>query len=249
MPMEAGRKTGLTIAFVPPEACCYKHRSLGQCEGYGVRFWKMTVVLAAGLMVGACGSTGGGLFGGSQQTTQPAAQTAPGVGSPVHTALFGQPVPEGQQTLRPEMCPRIEIRDGSNVWRQGGEGAMELRYQATITDLARECRIDGATMTIRVGVEGRVLVGPKGDGGRITLPIRIAVTKGLSTPVWTRLYQVPIEVPAGSPNVAFTQVEDQVSFPLPEPGDLATYIVFVGFDNQAAAPERPRRGRARTAGR
>lgn len=201
----------------------------------------MTAVLAAGLALGGC-NTSGSLFGTGQQ--QPAAsQPASGVGSPVHNALFGQPVAEGQQVLQPGMCPRVEVRDGSNIWRQGGEGPTDLRYQATITDLARECRIDGQTMTIRVGIEGRVLVGPKGDGGRIALPVRIAVTKGLSTPVWTRLYQVPIDIPAGSPNVAFTQVEDQVQFPLPEPGDLATYIVFVGFDQQAAAPERPRRGR------
>ncbi len=239
------------MAFVPPDACCYKRRSRRQSGDHGVRIGKLTAVLAAGLMLGACGSTGGNLFGGGQQqTTQPAAaQPAPGVGSPVHNALFGQPVPEGQQTLHANLCPRVEIRDGSAVWRQGGDGPTELRYQGTITDLARECRIDGQTMTIRVGIEGRVLVGPKGDGGRVSLPIRIAVTKGLSTPVWTRLYQVPIEIPAGSPNVAFTQVEDQVSFPLPEPSDLATYIVFVGFDNQAPQPDRPRRGRARTAQR
>ena len=242
---------GSIMAFVPPDACCYKRRSRRQSEDHGVRIGKVTAVLAASLMLAACGSTGGNLFGGGQQqATQPAAaQPAPGVGSPVHNALFGQPVPEGQQTLHANLCPRVEIRDGSAVWRQGGEGPTELRYQGTITDLARECRIDGQTMTIRVGIEGRVLVGPKGDGGRVNLPIRIAVTKGLSTPVWTRLYQVPIDIPAGSPNVAFTQVEDQVSFPLPEPGDLATYIVFVGFDNQAAQPERPRRGRARSAQR
>jgi len=214
-----------------------------------VRIWKATAVLMTALALGACGSTGGNLFGQPQQAAQPAPQTPPGVGSPVHTALFGQPVPQGQQNLNPDACPRIEVRDGSAVWRQGGEGPTELRYQGTITDLARECRIEGQTMTIRVGIEGRVLVGPKGDAGRVTLPIRVAVTRGLSTPVWTRLYQVPIEIPSGSPSVSFTQVEDQVSFPLPEAAELATYIIFVGFDTQAQQPERQRRGRARTAQR
>jgi hypothetical protein len=212
------------------------------------RFFAIFPVMVAALAVGGC-NTSGSLFGGGQ-TTQPAvAPQQQGVGSTAHTALFGAP----QVESRPadfSHCPRIEIRDGSNVWRQGGEGPLELRYQATIMELARECRVDGQMMTVRVGVEGRVLTGPKGEGGRLTLPIRIAVTQGLSNPVWTRLYQVPIDVPAGSPSVSFTQVEEQVQFQLPpEAGDLARYIIFVGFDNQAAQPERQRRGRARTAQR
>ncbi len=82
----------------------------------------------------------------------------------------------------------------------------------------------------------------------MTLPIRVAVTRGLSTPVWSRLYQVPIQI-RRAPRASPSQVEDQVTFPLPEAAELATYIVFVGFDNQATQPERPRRGRARTAQR
>ena len=99
-----------------------------------MRIWKATAVLMTALALGACGSTGGNLFGQPQQAAQPAPQTPPGVGSPVHNALFGQPVPAGPQTLTADACPRIEVRDGSAVWRQGGEGPTELRYQGTITD-------------------------------------------------------------------------------------------------------------------
>ncbi len=208
-----------------------------------MRIWKATAVLMTALALGACGTTGGGLFG-QQQTAEQAPQTPPGVGSPVHNALFGQPVPQGPQTLNPDACPRIEVRDGSAVWRQGGEGPTELRYQGTITDLARECRIDGQTMTIRVGIEGRVLVGPKGDAGSVTLPIRVAVTRGLSNPVWTRLYQVPIQIPAGAPSVAFTQVEDQVSFPLPPPA-----IWRPTSSSSASTIRRPSRSASDAAGR
>lgn len=206
------------------------------------------VALLSGLSAGlaGCGTSAGNLFGGGQ--TQQAAQPAPGVGSPVHNALFGQPVPAGPQTLQENLCPRIEVRDGSNVWRQGGEGPTELRYQATITDLARECRIDGQTMIVKVGIEGRVLTGPKAEGNaRLTLPIRMAVTRGLSQSIWTRLYNVPIDVPANSPNVAFTQIEDQVSFPLPQPEELQTYVIFVGFDTMAQPQQRGRGRQARHA--
>lgn len=208
------------------------------------RFLTMTGLLVGALALGGC-NTSGSLFGGSGTTAE--GQSASGTGSAAHNALFGQQVAAGTDVLR--YCPRIEVRDGSNVWRQGGEGPMELRYQGTITDVARECRIEGGNMVVRVGVEGRVLTGPKGEGGRMSLPIRIAVTRGLSQPVWTRLYHVPIEVPAGAPSVTFTQVEDGVQFALPEPAELAEYIIFVGFDNQARSPEQPRRGRGARAAR
>lgn len=207
-------------------------------------------VLAASFALAGCGASGG-LFGGGPQTTAPAsASGAPqtqSAASPLGNALFGEPVPPGApaQSLQTGVCPRVEIRDGSNLWRQGGEGPTELRYQATITDLARECRIDGQTMIVKVGVEGRVLVGPAGGAGRIVLPIRIAVTRGLSQAVWTRFYQVPIEIPANAPNVAFTQIEEAVSFPLPSVQDLREHVIFVGFDLQAQQP--PQRGRGRQA--
>jgi hypothetical protein len=197
--------------------------------------------LCAGLA--AC-NTSGGLFGSQSAAQAEAPQPAAGVGSRVHSTLFGQPVAEGNQVLQDSLCPRIEVRDGSNVWRQGGEAPTELRFQATITDLARECRIEGQTMIVKVGIEGRVLSGPKAEGGaRLTLPIRVAVTKGFSQSIWTRLYSVPIEVPVNSPHVAFTQIEDQVVFPLPSPEDLKEYIIFVGFDTMA----QPARGRGRQA--
>ena len=243
-------------ALVPPDWLCYKPRSQKLIRGpYVLRSFGLTgratarialvTSLAAGLA--GCGTSGGNLFGGGQgQSPEAAAQPAPGVGSPVHNTLFGQPVQAGPQTLQENLCPRIEVRDGSNVWRQGGDGPTELRYQATITDLARECRIDGQTMVVKVGVEGRVLSGPKAEGSaRLSLPIRIAVTRGLSQPIWSRLYTVPIDVPAGSPNVSFTQIEDQVAFALPPPEELQNYIIFVGFDTMAQPQQRQRGRQAR----
>lgn len=101
-------------------------------------------------------------------------------------------------------------------------------------------------MIVKVGIEGRVLTGPKAEGNaRLTLPIRLAVTRGLSQSIWTRLYNVPIDVPANSPNVAFTQIEDQVTFPLPQPEELQTYVIFVGFDTMAQPQQRGRGRQAR----
>ena len=212
------------------------------------RLINVTGLIVATLALGGCGSSGS-WFGGQQTAgqTAPTQQNPAGAGAPIPNAIFGQPIPAQQAEIRADLCPRIEVRDGSNIWRTGGEGPTELVYQATITDLARECRIEGQTMIVRAGIEGRLLVGPKGGAGRATLPIRIAVAPGLHGSVWSRLYQVAINVPADSPSVAFTQVEDAIAFPLPEPGALANYIIWVGFDTQAQVRDQPARNRPRRA--
>lgn len=235
--------------FCRPPVAISAARNIGPWGGGVRRLIGVTGLVVAALALGGCGSSGSWMGSGQQQAGQPAApvQNPAGAGAPIPNAIFGQPIPAQEAALRPDLCPRIEVRDGSNIWRTGGEGPTELVYQATITDVARECRIDGQTMTIRAGIEGRLLVGPKGGAGRATLPIRIAVAPGLSGSVWTRLYQVAINVPADSPSVAFTQVEDAISFPLPEPAALANYIVWVGFDTQAQVRDQPVRNRPRRA--
>ncbi|MEI8147123.1 MAG: hypothetical protein WCH83_16850 [Alphaproteobacteria bacterium] len=214
------------------------------------RLRSLLVLAVVALPLAACSGTGG-LFGGGQDAATAQAPQAAGQGAnpvnPVSNAVFGQPIAANAPvTLNDGICPRIEVRDGSNVWRQGGEGPTEVRFQATITDLARECRIEGNQMVIRVGVEGRLVLGPKGGPGQVNMPIRIALARGLSESIWTRLYQVGVQVPPGSPNVAFTQVEDGLVIPLPTPEELSRMIIFVGFDN--LAPQRPeQRGRRRGA--
>ena len=42
---------------------------------------------------------------------------------------------------------------------------MDLRYQATIIRTARECQVNSGVMTMKVGIEGRVITGPAGGPG------------------------------------------------------------------------------------
>ena len=52
-----------------------------------------------------------------------------------------------------------------------------------------------------------------------------------------------VTVPPGESNVPFVQVEEAMSFPVPGREDLEAYVVYVGFDPSALAPqpERPKR--------
>lgn len=135
-------------------------------------------------------------------------------------------------------CPAVTIRSGASAWQiSAGSGPTNVRYQGSIGQLARECAILGETMTMRVGIEGRLLVGPKGGPGSVNVPLRIAlVAEGPQPkPVWSKFYSVPVNVPPNASQAIFSQVEDDLTFPLPANKRIDNYIVYVGFDPQGAA--------------
>lgn len=149
-----------------------------------------------------------------------------------------------------ENCPPVDIRQGASTLTvpPGSTDAFSLRYQGTIAETARECRLAGGIMRIKVGVQGRVLVGPAGGGGQIEVPMRYAVVKEGAEPktVVSKFYRIGVTVPDGQPNVAFTHVDDDVAFPLPPDQDLAAYVVYVGFDpvGDKQQPKKPAAKRA-----
>lgn len=135
-------------------------------------------------------------------------------------------------------CPVVTVRNGAATWQEpGGAPSTELHYQASLGQMARECVVLGPTMTIKVGVEGRVLVGPKGAPGSVAVPVRLAlVAEGPQPkPIWTKFYSVPVTIPQGQSGAAFTQVEDDLTFALPASKDISNYVIYVGFDPQGAA--------------
>lgn len=136
-------------------------------------------------------------------------------------------------------CPGVTIRSGASAWQlPSGGRATDVRYQGSLGQLVRECAILGETMTMRVGVEGRLLVGPKGGPGAVKVPIRMAlVAEGPQPkPLWSRFYNVEVSVPEGASQAVFSIVEDDLTFPMPANRDITNYVVYVGFDPQGAAP-------------
>lgn len=144
-------------------------------------------------------------------------------------------------------CPPIQVRGGAGSW-QVTEGGAEggIRYQATLGQFARECRYTSPEMNMRVGIQGRVLLGAKGGPGKVNVPIRLAVVKEGPVPesVWTKFYSVPVEIGPNVLQVDFGLVADDVNFPRPDAATLDKYVVYVGFDPQSAATaDRPARQR------
>jgi hypothetical protein len=149
-------------------------------------------------------------------------------------------------------CPPVNIRQGASTFSQSaadnGSEALSLRYQANFVRFARECALHGADVTMKVGVEGRVILGPAGTPGEITLPVRLAVVKEGLNPetIWTKFYMVPVTLPPGAPFATFTHVEEDMTFPMPPGNQFDQYVIYVGFDPQSAVPE-PRKKQVKPA--
>jgi hypothetical protein len=153
-------------------------------------------------------------------------------------------------------CPAMMVRSGASTWQvPAGASSTNLRYQGSLGQLARECAVLGDTMTIKVGVEGRVLVGPKGGAGSLAVPLRLALVQEGPQPksIWTKFYSVPVNVPQGQTQVTFTQVEDDLTFAIPASKDVSSYVIYVGYDPQGAAAsakvakKKPSSGETKTA--
>jgi hypothetical protein len=132
-------------------------------------------------------------------------------------------------------CPTVQIRSGASTWQEPpGAGTTDLRYQASLGQMARECAILGDTMTVKVGIEGRLLTGPKGTAGTVEVPLRLALVEEGPKPrsIWTRFYAVPVAVQPGQGGTPFTHVEDNLSFPMPANKNIDAYVIYVGFDPQ-----------------
>lgn len=163
--------------------------------------------------------------------------------------LFGTPAQNNSAApATPEEipCPSVEVREGAttmSINAPGGDpGPMNTRYQISIGDTARECAPLGGMMSMRVGVEGRILLGPAGGPGQVDLPLRVAVVQEgpEPKPIVSKLVRLTVSVPPGQTGVPFRHIEQGLTFPMVRPAVLENYIVYVGFD-PAAGPAKPER--------
>jgi hypothetical protein len=141
-------------------------------------------------------------------------------------------------------CPPVEIREGASTLAVGPPGdttTMNLRYQGTFTREARECTVVDGNMVMKIGVQGRVIVGPGGGPGQVDIPLRFAVvqeTPGGTRPVATRFVRIPVAITSVEQGGVFTRIEEGLTFPLPTPiTALGDFTVYIGFDPVTAAAQ------------
>jgi hypothetical protein len=164
------------------------------------------------------------------------------------TSLFATS-PSGQQQVKvtgpdPDLdCPTIDVRQGAATLQMTATGkgpaAGTLRYQVSVSRTARECAVAGGTMSVKVGIQGRIILGPAGAPGQIEVPLRLAVIREGVEPktIWTKFVKVPVALPAGQSSIPFAYVEENLSFAVPAlAGELDAYVIYVGFDQNMKDP-------------
>jgi hypothetical protein len=184
--------------------------------------------------------------------TQPA--PSPGITDRMKSFFFGAPTQDAGTGAAGEAaeldCPAVAVRQGASTLAISAPGSdsspMSMRYQVTIGQTARECAALGGVVTMKVGVQGRVLLGPAGGPGRVDVPLRLAVVEEGTNPkpVFSKLYRFVVDVPPGQTAVPFVHVDQDVTFPMPRAGAFDNYVVYVGFD-PSATPAKPERKQKR----
>lgn len=173
------------------------------------------------------------LFGGkSDEPAQPKPAPAP-----------GQPAADDDVD-----CPQVTVRAGASTYGVGATGkpaaGNDVRFQASITKMARECTRNGGEITARIGIQGRVIAGPAGAPSTVEVPLRVAVVQGGvgEKVIASKAYRTTVEMSEGG-SVPFTFVAEDLSYPVPSAAVADSYIFYVGFDPQALSPEPKGRGK------
>jgi hypothetical protein len=206
-------------------------------------------LLSLGLLASGC--SGGGTSFGGPAGSPPATAAAGSAAPPANSSSFKDRVesffsgasakePQPVANAQPDVdCPYIDIRAGASTLTipppppDGENEAMALKYQGTFVRAARECAVVGTQMVMKVGVEGRIIVGPAGGPGQVNVPLRFAVVEAPSAgskTIATKLVLIPVTIGPNDGYVTFTHIEEGLSFPLPSSTALDSYLVYIGFD-------------------
>jgi hypothetical protein len=194
------------------------------------------------LLAGGCGLSsitsglGSSIFGSSSSTPE----AAPGVNE---EQLLSAAKSSGDQAVSAAGigevaagCPHLSISPrGTNltIYEDGRAGdGLAIMHRGEITKTARECQLEPGRVTVRYGFSGRVLLGPRGRPGNITLPVNIVVTDSKREKVTTDKMTVAVPVAVDNPIGYFSAVRS-VTFDVPEGTRPGEFEVFVGFDQGA----------------
>lgn len=186
-------------------------------------------------LVSGCGMSsitsgiGGGMFGGGS-ASKPAEKAV------THEQMLSAAKTNSPMAVGGDLaggCPRFAVwpRDHHvTIYEPGkiGDGLAVL-HRGEITQTARECQIQGTRVTVKYGFSGRVLLGPKGRPGIVSLPVNVFVTDAKRARISNERATVDVTLSPDKPVGYFSAVRT-VSFDVPVGARAGEFEVFVGFD-------------------
>jgi len=206
---------------------------------------RAALALAAAALLSGCGDV---KLNSPFSTAPPAQEDIPTI-TDRFSQLFGRKTvvdtssPDGVEID----CPVVKIRAGASTYAVAPPGkqpiASELNFQATITRTARECRRTNNEVTARIGVQGRVIVGPAGAPSTVEVPLRAAVVQaGVHEKVIsTQVYRTTVALT--EEGGTFSVVGEDLTFAMAPNQTSDAFIFYVGFDPQAVTPAAPKSSR------
>jgi len=175
------------------------------------------------LALALAGCSMGSMFGGSPSDSQQLANSS------ATPAEIARSQPDGLPAIATS-CPPIKVLPGSEAMFYYGSGkagnAQDLHYQAAFENQTRNCVVSNGLITVKMGVVGRVLLGPKGTESTVTVPIRFAVQRN-GTAVFSEKYSIPVAITPPAQSAEFIKVVDNVAIPYLGGEDI---VIYVGFD-------------------
>ncbi|MET3583261.1 hypothetical protein ABID19_006325 [Mesorhizobium robiniae] len=211
-------------------------------------FHSFNVRLVAGLALtgfmltaAGCQSGGNGMLGFGKKDTTP-------------------PPPPDPKVLASQLqayCPKVTLRDGTaffNTYAKGSQkpkkkaaaqdaeaaaldagseqqdDSAKIIYQASITDVTRDCSRANGSLSMKIAVAGKVVPGPMFSPGTITMPIRVAVMHGTEV-LYSQLHQHQVQVTNPSSATQFVFTDSNVVVPEPT---AQNYQAFAGYDEGPA---------------
>lgn len=206
-----------------------------------IRLFSGAVLVAVAMSCAGCGVTtltsglSKSMFGAKKKANRPVTSVTE---SQLLTAAKSNYGPGGVNVGKiAHGCPRFEIaptEHQATVYEAGRDGdELGVKHRGEIMRTARECAINAGQVSVKYGFSGRILLGPRGQAGRINLPAKITVVDGSGVPVTEQSVTVSVDVTLENPIGYFSAVRT-VTFPIPQGSRPGEYRLIVGFPQMPA---------------
>ncbi len=195
--------------------------------------------MVSGLALGGCGvstltsSFSGGIFGGGKQpeTTQKVSE------GNLLTAAQTDAGGQVDITAPGSECPTVAVGPGDGnitfMAKGGNNDSLSVIHRGEITKTARECAQSiGGGLSVKFGFAGRVLLGPQGKPGTVTLPIKVTITDSGRNTLKAENVKVPVTITPDQ-TAGYFSVTREVVVPVVAGTSPRSYRIIIAFDRHA----------------
>lgn len=134
-------------------------------------------------------------------------------------------------------CPPVQVEGGQRYLtiyegNRIGVGNAVI-HRGEITKTARECQSTNGIVQVKYGIAGRVLLGPKGKPGTITLPVIVQILDKTKNKLKSEPFTVSVTITKENPLSYFSVVRD-VAIPVKEGTSPQDYSISIAFEKTKA---------------